>query len=194
MEETSLVFREYLRYIMDDTYYEKQIPSIVNAFKKIELNKNNFFVKEGSVCNYFCFIEKGILQHSIDVLGEEKTTYLALKNTATSALKSFKNNSPSRKNIKALSNCDLWVINLEGFNELLKNNEAFKKFYYNLIENQIFLIDDYRIDLLTRTPEERYLKFLQHDPNLLQFVSLPCLASFLGISTRHLSRIRKKMN
>ncbi len=63
----------------------------------------------------------------------------------------------------------------------------------SLLENQIFLIDDYRIDLLALTPEERYQKLLHNEPKLLQEVPLHYLASFLGISTRHMSRIRKNI-
>ncbi len=55
------------------------------------------------------------------------------------------------------------------------------------------LIDDYRIDLLTLTPEERYKKLLATEPKLLQEVPLHYLASFLGISNRHMSRIRKNI-
>ena len=167
------------------------MPEIINSFESLELKKNDFFVSENEICNYFCFIESGILQHAITVSEEEKTTYLGLKNTCTSALKSFLQKTPSRKKIKALSDCNLLVIKVDAFNKLLKTNEAFHKFYYNLIENQIFLIDDYRIDLLTLTPENRYKKLLTNEPKLLQEVPLHYLASFLGISNRHMSRIRK---
>jgi CRP-like cAMP-binding protein len=157
------------------------------------LTKNSFFVKEGEVCTYFCYVEEGVLQHYIDTPEGEKTTYLALKNTSTSALKSFKSNIPSRKNIKSLCDTRLWVITLEDFNSLMEVNEGFSTFYHNLIENQIFLIDDYRIDLLILSPEERYKKLILNDPKLLNQVPLHYLASFLGISTRHMSRIRKNI-
>ncbi|MEZ4858952.1 MAG: Crp/Fnr family transcriptional regulator [Flavobacteriaceae bacterium] len=176
---------------LNDSSFLKDIPQIVNSFHPLHLKKNAFFVEEGKICTYFCFVESGILQHSILIDSEEKTTYLALKNTYTSALKSFKNQIPSRKNIKAISPCTLWVLTIEKFNSLLQNNEAFFRFYFHLIENQIFLIDDYRIDLLTLSPEARYKKMLQNEPDLLQQVPLRYLASFLGISTRHMSRIRK---
>lgn len=187
-------FEDYLRHIINDTEFDDFILEILESFSLIELKKNDFFVKEGKVCMYFCFIESGVLQHSINVLAEEKTTYLALKNSCTSALRSFMNKVPSRKNIKAISHCNLWVIRLEAFKDLLGKNKAFNAFYYNLIENQIYLIDDYRIDLLTLTPEERYKKLLSNDPELLQQVPLHYLASFLGISSRQMSRIRKNIN
>ena len=184
-------FETYLKTIIDDCSLEFQLPDILDTFKSFHLSKNSFFVEEGKICPYFCFIENGILQHSITILGEEKTTYLALRNSCTAALKSFRFRIPSRKNIRALSDCDLWIINLESFENLLSNNKAFRTFYHNLIENQIYRIDDYRIDLLTLTPEDRYKKLLENEPKLLQQVPLHYLASFLGISTRHMSRIRK---
>ena len=163
------------------------------VFKLKILRKNEFLVREGEVCSYFCFIESGILQHAISIDGEEKTTYLALRNSVTSSLNSFLFGKPSRKNVKAISDCRLWVIDLQGFKNLIDHNAAFHQFYYNLIEKQLCLIDDYRIDLLTLSPEERYYKLLATEPKLLQEVPLHYLSSFLGISSRHMSRIRKNI-
>ncbi|MCL9806007.1 Crp/Fnr family transcriptional regulator [Flavobacterium amniphilum] len=162
-------------------------------FTSLELKKNEYLVKEGTVCPYFCFVEEGILQHSVIIEEEEKTTYLALKNTITSSLKSFLFGEISRKNIKALTNTRLLIINLNDFKKLRDNNKEFHQFYYDLIEKQICLIDDYRIDLLTLTPEERYQKLLINEPRLLNEIPLHYLASFLGISDRHMSRIRKNI-
>jgi len=164
------------------------------SFQVLHLKKNDFFVKENEICQYFCFVESGILQHSIKVLDEEKTTYLALRNSVTSSLSSFLFGKPSRKNIKAIADCKLWIVDLKTFKDLIENNKAFHQFYYNVIEKQICLIDDYRIDLLTLTPEERYKKLLATEPKLLQEVPLHYLSSFLGISSRHMSRIRKNIN
>ncbi|CAM1342216.1 Crp/Fnr family transcriptional regulator [Tenacibaculum amylolyticum] len=186
-------FNNYLKHIINNDLVSSYVPEILNSFESLQLKKNDFFVSKNQICNYFCFIKSGILQHSIDVDGEEKTTYLALKNTCTAALKSFLHQQPSRKNIKALSNCELLVITIDDFNRLIKENTAFFQFYHKLIEHQIFLIDDYRIDLLTLSPEERYQKLLMNDPELLQSIPLHYLASFLGISKRHMSRIRKNI-
>lgn len=189
------VFLEYLRHFINDSdkHLEQQLAEIANRFEVLTLKKNQLLVDENQVCLYFCYVESGILQHAILVEAEEKTTYLALRNSVTSSLNSFLNRIPSRKSIKALVDCQLWVADLETFKDLLTNNQAFQQFYYNLIEKQIMLIDDYRIDLLTLTPEERYKKLLATEPKLLQEVPLHYLASFLGISNRHMSRIRKNI-
>ena len=188
-------FLNYLRHFMNDAdrHLEIQLSEIANRFRVLTLKKNQLLVDENQVCLYFCYIESGILQHAILVDDEEKTTYLALRNSATSSPNSFMNKIHSRKSIKALVECQLWVVDLGTFKDLSTNNEAFKQFYHHLIERQIMLIDDYRIDLLTLTPEERYKKLLVTEPILLQEVPLHYLASFLGISNRHMSRIRKNI-
>lgn len=195
MAITSKAFLDYLHHFTNDfdKHLETQLSEIANRFKVLTLKKNQLLVAENQVCPYFCFVESGILQHAIVVEAEEKTTYLALRDSVTSSLNSFLNKIPSRKSIKALVDCQLWVIDLENFKDLLMNNQAFHQFYYNLIERQIMLIDDYRIDLLTLSPEERYKKLLATEPKLLQEVPLHYLASFLGISNRHMSRIRKNI-
>jgi len=193
MKTSATLFSDYLKQLIADPELESGIPEILNAFDSLDLKKNNYFVKEDEICRHFCYIESGILQHSVTVLDEEKTTYLALKNTVTSSLNSFLFGKPSRKNIKAITDCRLWVIEIDAFRILISQNSAFSHFYYNVIEKQICLIDDYRIDLLTMTPEERYKKLLLDDLKLLQEVPLHYLASFLGISSRHVSRIRKNI-
>ena len=166
------------------------LSEILRSFNRTPFRKNEFLVREGAVCNHFCYIESGILQHAITIDGVEKTTYLALRNTVTTSLFSFLHQRPSRKDVKAIVDGVLWTIDLPSFQKLLQGNDLFRKFYYQLLERQICLIDDYRIDLLTMTPEERYAKLLANEPNLLQQVPLRYLASFLGISDRNMSRIR----
>ncbi len=191
--QTQNALFENIQLLIRDPSLDNLIDQSMDAFELLDLKKNEFLVKEGEVCPYFCYVESGILQHEIVVNDEAITTYLALRNTFTASLDSFLFKKPSRKSVKAIFDCRLWVLDLGTFCELIEGNAAFGQFYYNLIEKQICLIDDYRIDLLTLTPEERYKKLLVTEPQLMQQVPLHYLASFLGISSRHMSRIRKNI-
>ncbi len=193
--QSNKAFIDYIRLFLKDNNpsVENQLHEIGECFMPLTLSKNKRLVEEHQVCSYFCFVESGILQHAFSVDGEETTTYLALRNSVTSSLNSFLNGTPSRKSIKALVESQLWVIDFNSFQELRTHNATFREFYHNLIEKQIILIDEYRIDLLTLTPEERYQKMWITEPKLLQEVPLHYLASFLGISSRHMSRIRKNI-
>lgn len=50
-----------------------------------------------------------------------------------------------------------------------------------------------QIELMTQTAKERYAKLLESRPELIQRISQKDIASFLGISTQSLSRIRRKI-
>ena len=93
-----MILSNYIENILESQEFENQISEILHFFTPLKLSKNNFLVEKGKICEYFCFIESGILQHSIAVSEEEKTTYLALKNSCTAALKSYLQKTPSRKN------------------------------------------------------------------------------------------------
>jgi len=171
-------------------HFEHFLTGKESRFRLLTLKRHDFLVKEGEVCPYFCYIESGIIRHAIDVNGDDKTTYLALRQSVTSSLNSFLNGTPSRKSMQALTEARVWVVTLPDFRSLLSEDVEFRHFYYSLIERQLCLIDDYRLDLLTLTPEERYAKLLASEPRLLREIPLRHLASFLGISDRHMSRIR----
>jgi len=57
--------------------------------------------------------------------------------------------------------------------------------FTNLLGNNSMLKSD--------SPEERYLSMLQERPMIIQRVPLHYVASYMGITQVHLSRIRKKV-
>jgi CRP-like cAMP-binding protein len=48
-----------------------------------------------------------------------------------------------------------------------------------------------QIDLLLKTAEERYFELLEKQPELIKRIPQKFIASYLGITTQSLSRIRK---
>jgi CRP/FNR family transcriptional regulator, anaerobic regulatory protein len=167
---------------------------VASKFKQIQLEKGDYFVREGKASLRLGFIETGQLQYySINELGEEKTTYISLPNTFVASLLAYLTNTPARENIRALTNATIWVIDKKEVLALQELVPVFKDFYLKLLEWQICCIDKAKFDLITLTAEQRYEKVLHEEPELLQQVPLQYIASMLGITPRHLSRLRKKM-
>ncbi|MCU0326323.1 MAG: Crp/Fnr family transcriptional regulator, partial [Spirosomaceae bacterium] len=57
---------------------------------------------------------------------------------------------------------------------------------YERLENRIF-------SLLKDSPQKRYLNLLKQNPTYVQQIPLHYLASYLGISQRHLTRLRREI-
>lgn len=164
--------------------------AVVSQFHRRELAKGELFAQEGRICDQLAFVERGLFQFFCDRNGDEITTYTAGPEDFIVSLGSFLKHQPARETIRALTNSVIWAIHKPSFDQLRHDLPPFEVFYVGLLEDQINCIEESRYNLLTLTAEQRYQKLMDEEPHLLQEVPLQYLASILGVTPRHLSRIR----
>lgn len=169
------------------------LEKILTAFELQSFKKNDFIVEEGKTSRYIGFVETGMFQYYVIKDGEERTSYVSIENTFFASVLSFISEAPSLENIKALVDGSISMINKPNLKILVNEIPAFKDFYIGLLEASICGIDASRHDLIVLTAEQRYEKMLTNEPHLLQQIPLQHLASMLGVTPRHLSRIRSKI-
>ncbi len=178
------------RYFESIGFAGEELESILNAFICIEFKKNDHVVEYGKVAKYIGFVESGVFQYYVLLDGEERTTYINIENSFMASVLSFVNQTPARENIRALTNGKLSLISRSNLKILVAEMPRFKDFYIALLEHTVCGIDESRHDLIVLSGEERYAKMLKKEPHLLQQIPLQYLASMLGVTPRHLSRIR----
>jgi CRP-like cAMP-binding protein len=169
------------------------LEKILNAFELQTFKKNDFIVEEGKTSRYIGFIETGMFQYYVIQDGEERTNYVSLENTFFASVLSFISEAPSLENVKALVDGSISMISKINLQMLLNEIPAFKDFYIGLLEATLCGIDASRYDLIVLTAEQRYEKMLTNEPHFLQQIPLQHLASMLGVTPRHLSRIRSNI-
>ena len=181
------------------TYFERlgfggdDLEKILSAFELRHFKKNDFIVEEGKVSRYIGFVESGMFQYYVMKDGEEITSYVSVENTFFASVLSFISETPALENVKALIDSSISLISKPNLRMLVNEIPAFKDFYIGLLEASICGIDASRHDLIVLTAEQRYEKLLTTEPHLLQQIPLQHLASMLGVTPRHLSRIRNKI-
>jgi len=139
------------------------------------------------------FILKGLFQYYYIKDGREVTTYITGDNSFLISLNSFFKQQPSREFVRALADSDLLLIHYDDLQKLKQGNEAFRSFYITALEGLATAMDDTRTNLIILSAEERYALLLKEEPALLQQIPLQYLASILGVTPRHLSRIRNSI-
>ena len=169
------------------------LEKILNAFELQSFKKNDFVVEEGKTSRYMGFVESGMFQYYVIQDGEERTNYVSIENTFFASVLSFISETASLENVKALVDGSISMISKTNLKILLNEIPAFKDFYIGLLEATLCGIDASRYDLIVLTAEQRYEKMLKNEPHLLQQIPLQHLASMLGVTPRHLSRIRSKI-
>lgn len=174
---------------------QEDIDLTMSAYEPLRLKANDYFLKEGQVCNHIGFVVKGLLRSFFyDDNGSEITSGFFPEETLIISFDSFNNRVPAKENIKAIEDAELMVVRYEKQKELYDKIPA-----WNLICRD--MADFYSREMINRANQfqtlsatERYRKFCEENPQILQRATLGQIASYLGIDNATLSRIRKRNN
>ena len=180
-------------YFLHAGFTETDAGKITASFNCKKIAKGDYFVQEGKTSRHLGFVVTGFLQYYIILDGEEKTTYTVGENNFAASLLSFLKQVPAQENIRAVVDTELWVIERIRLSQLQEDVPTFKNFYIGLLEWQICCIDESRLDAIMLNAQQRYEKMLAKEPALIQKIPLHYLASILGVTPRHLSRIRNNI-
>ena len=155
------------------------------------LKKGDYFIKEGRTSKEVGFVVSRLFRSFYYSLSEEEVTYcFAFSNSFVSAYSSFLTQTKTMENIQALTRVELLTISR---NEILKleNSSANWLRFSQLIAEEYIKMEKRIFILQKESAEKRYEDLLTNEPQYLQLIPLNYLSSYLGITQRHLSRIRK---
>lgn len=170
----------------------EEIKYSISLFEKVDLIKGDYFVAEQSLCNQIGFIIKGAVRNfSIQADGEENTTCFKFEHQFITSYESFSQKKPSKISIQAIEDCVLLIINYNQFHELLEKIPAWKSILAIVMEQEYLEKEHHLRNLNNKSAKEKYLHVLAHSPEIIKRVQLGYIASYLGITHRTLSRIRK---
>lgn len=183
------------------TYYTNLIPKLTNVeWNALEnkltikhFKKGEAIVKQGEVCNYVYFINKGFCRLFKVVDGKEIATGFIEDNEYISVYDSFLTRQPAFESLEALEDTELICLSYTDMQVLYQQYPIFETFGRKIAE-QLFIWTVQRSNaLLMLSPEQRYINMIENNAILIQKVPQYMLASYIGVTPEHLSRIRKKM-
>jgi len=183
-------------------YYKRLVPGMTEAeWKALEskltvepVQKGSLLIRQGEISRTVSFINKGLVRSYYLSDGQEINTGFIAENEYVSSYSSFLTRQPSAENIDALEDCELINLSYESMQELYLSHPIYERFGRKIAEMLYIMVSSHTTLLLTLSPEERYQTILQYQPYLIQRVPQYMIASFIGITPEHLSRIRKKMS
>lgn len=183
-------FREYISKScnMDEAAFEFARP----YFREKRLYKGDYFIREGQLCHQLAFIHKGIFRSFYtDEEGDEKTYCFCSNNDIETSFESFISGKPSSLSIIAMEDAELLWIEKKDLNHLFENYLFWSELGRILVEMEYLKMARHAAETKTETAQDKYLRLMKERPELLQRVPLHYIASYLGISSRHLTRMRK---
>lgn len=189
MENKFKLFIQNIVPITDDEFEKSLL-----KFKKLSLEKGEFFIEQDKTSKQIAFINSGILRtYYINDKGEEITSCFCTENNFASSYKSFILQTPSNVAMVALEKTELLVINFDDIQKLYKESSNWQTIGRLVAEKEFIIMEQYASVLNNDTAKEKYLRLLNEQPEILQKTPINFIASYLGVTRRTLSRIRKEI-
>ena len=165
---------------------------IVSKFKHSKMEKGEYWLQSGMPCNKLSFIGSGLLRIYVNLDGREVTQWISTKGYFVTDLSSLVFQIPARWTIQALTDCELYTIDRDTYNNLGKEIPKWYLLDKLFIAKCFTMLEDRIFSHLYMTAEERYQMLFEKQPELFNQVPLQYLASMLGMTPETMSRIRKK--
>lgn len=175
------------------TLNDIETEQFVSCFEEVNIKKRQFIVQPNFTNSHRSFVVKGAFRsYIVSAEGQEHTLQFAIENWWVSDFNSYIYQHPATLFIVALEDSTILQIEFEKEQELKASNHKFETFFRIIAEKGLAFEHRRILFNLTQSAEARYENFLLNFPNFVQRVPQYALASYLGMTTEFLSRIRNK--
>ena len=170
---------------------EEEINQFVSEFKIKKIKKRQFIIQPDFVAKYRTYIVKGAVRaYVVSGQGQEHTISFAIEDWWISDYNSYIYQQPATMFVVALEDAVLLQLEFESETKLKSANPKFETFFRITAERTAAFFQRRIITNLTSSAEERYDNFIEKYPSIVQRVPQYTLASYLGMTTEFLSKIR----
>lgn len=170
---------------------EEEAKEFAQAFQTVKLRKKQLIVQPNFIAKYRYYIVEGALRSFIvDDTGQETTIALAVEDWWITDYNSFVYQTPATLFVEAVSSATVLQLSHEDERKLKTSNPKFETFFRIIAERGLAAQQRRIITNLTQSAEERYDSFAQKYPQFLNEIPQYIIASYLGMSTEFLSKIR----
>lgn len=170
---------------------EEELNEFISEFKITKVKKRQFIVQPDFTAKYRSYVVKGALRAYVtDDDGHEHTIAFAIEDWWISDYNSYIYQQPATMFVMALEDSVLLQLDFESETKLKEANPKFETFFRITAERTAAFFQRRIITNLTSSAEERYDSFTTQFPLIAKRVPQYSLASYLGMTTEFLSKIK----
>lgn len=182
------VARELARKYSTMTHDELDV--LESVLVPLKFAKGEPILKEGDVCRYIYYIERGLIRQFYHKNGKQITEHLGVDHSVFMCIESLFREEPSRLQVEALEPSFVYALPKQRLEQVALHNVNIQILYRKILEESL-MISQVMADLVRfETAQERYRKFCKLEPQIVLRAPLVYVASFLQMTPETLSRVR----
>ncbi|HEY0039453.1 MAG TPA: Crp/Fnr family transcriptional regulator [Flavisolibacter sp.] len=170
---------------------ESEFDSIIRPHIQLrKFRKKEIITTAGEVERYLNFIVQGLARKYFRNGTEELITQISPEGHIIHAQGSFHRQKPSYYFVEAIEVTTLISIEYNALNAIFSTDAKMERMGRLVSTDLLVLNDRWQMMLLKMTPRERFLDFVQRNPELMQRTPQKFLASLLNIQPETFSRFK----
>jgi CRP-like cAMP-binding protein len=165
-------------------------------FNRAEIPAKTTLLEEGEISKKLFVIEKGCIRVWFNNNGKDLTTQFFFENQSVASIESFMKKIPSPVVVETIEPTIVWWIHKNDLDKILdeiKEIPELRERLINMLFERTFDYMKYFVSFIKDSPTQRYLHLIKERPQIIQRVPQHYIASYLGVTTVHLSRIKSKL-
>lgn len=168
-------------------FIESQIKS-----EDLSIPSKTILLEEGKIAEKLYLIRKGCLRLFFYNEGKDITFQFFFEGDFVASFDSLYKHTPSIFYLESIEPTELTAIKREDFYNLINNNLSFRRLYEEKLIERFHAYQQLFLSRIKNTPQQLYEELLREYPNIIQRVPQYYIASYLGITSVSLSRIRNR--
>ena len=151
-------------------------------------------LNSGEICHNSYFVNSGLLRSfTINDAIVAHVLSFACEGWWISDMYSLLSQKPGNLFIEVVEDAEVVVLSKKNQEELYFQIPKMERFFRVLIENALIASQERVLDNLSLSAEERYDKFSQKYPALIQKIPQKQIAAYIGVTPEFFSKMRAKM-
>jgi len=168
---------------------EKSI--LKDAFKLRHIKKRQMVVQPSFTASHRTYVVEGAFRaHVVCHQGDEHTILMAIDDWWITDTNSYFKQQPATMTVVAVENSNVLQIDYATEEKLKKEHHVFERYFRIINERSVAFLQRRIISNLTLSAEARYESFLSEYSAIAQRMPQFAQASYLGMTTEYLSRLR----
>lgn len=163
-----------------------------NLHQEYTLPAKTIMLEAGKVSQNFYFIQKGCARLWFNQDGKDITLQFFFEGQGVASIESFIQNTPSLFSIETIEPTTVWTYNKTDLLRLMEEIPTLKDELHELITGRLINYTHLFLSRIKDTPQQRYENLLKEYPEIVKRVPQHYIASYLGITSVSLSRIRNR--
>lgn len=173
------------------TLTDDEAAQFASSFKQVKIQKRQFIVQPNFTAKHRYYVWQGAFRaYVVADEGQDHTITFAIDDWWITDYNSYIFQQPATMFVVALEDSVVLQLDYEKEQELKQQNHKFETFFRIVAERGLASQQRRIISNLTQTAEERYEHFVKKYPQIVQRVPQYALASYLGMTTEYLSKLR----